>query len=240
MEKLLDRFLRYVAVDTQSNEESESQPSEAKELNLLRMLRDELQALGVEATLDEYGYVMATIPANDGGKSPKVGFIAHVDTAPDASGKDIKIAITKFMPPENPRGTWQDYNVQYADINANDWMNELVPGIRPLADKYPVYSKSVYSSMSIPALKEAALQAGRVVITGVVAECCVLFTAIDLIDLGCKLVSLTDACPGFTKEKEAATELVLKGLSPLHCLLMTTGEYEAEGESAATAPPGSS
>ncbi len=146
----------------------------------------------------------------------------------DASGKDIKIAITKFMPPENPRGTWQDYNVQYADINANDWMNELVPGIRPLADKYPVYSKSVYSSMSIPALKEAALQAGRVVITGVVAECCVLFTAIDLIDLGCKLVYLTDACPGFTKEKEAATELVLKGLSPLHCLLMTTGEYEAE------------
>ncbi len=95
MEKLLDRFLRYVAVDTQSNEESESQPSEAKELNLLRMLRDELQALGVEATLDEYGYVMATIPANDGGKSPKVGFIAHVDTAPDASGKDIKPQIIK-------------------------------------------------------------------------------------------------------------------------------------------------
>ena len=64
MEKILDRFLRYVAVDTQSNEESESQPSEAKELNLLRMLRDELLALGVEATLDEWGYVMATIPSN--------------------------------------------------------------------------------------------------------------------------------------------------------------------------------
>ena len=93
MEKILDRFLRYVAVDTQSNEESESQPSEAKELNLLRMLRDELLALGVEATLDEWGYVMATIPSNIDKKVPVVGFIAHVDTAPDASGADIKPQI---------------------------------------------------------------------------------------------------------------------------------------------------
>ncbi len=93
MEKILDRFLRYVAVDTQSNEESESQPSEAKELNLLRMLRDELQALGVEATLDEWGYVMATIPSNIDKKVPAVGFIAHVDTAPDASGAGVKPQI---------------------------------------------------------------------------------------------------------------------------------------------------
>ena len=95
MEKILDRFLRYVAVDTQSNEESPSQPSEAKELDLLRMLRDELVALGVEATLDEYGYVMATIPSNIDKKVPAVGFIAHVDTAPDASGADIKPQIVE-------------------------------------------------------------------------------------------------------------------------------------------------
>ncbi len=95
MEKLLDRFLRYVSVDTQSNEESESQPSAAKELDLLRMLRDELLAMGVEATLDEYGYVMATLPSNIDKKVPAVGFIAHVDTAPDASGKDVKPQIVK-------------------------------------------------------------------------------------------------------------------------------------------------
>ena len=95
MEKILDRFLRYVSVDTQSNEESESQPSTAKQLNLLKMLRDELQALGVEATLDEYGYVMASIPANIDKKVPAVGFIAHVDTAPDASGADIKPQIVR-------------------------------------------------------------------------------------------------------------------------------------------------
>ena len=95
MEKLIDRFLRYVAIDTQSNEESETQPSEAKELNLLSLLRDELCAMGIDAKLDEYGYVMARIPASEGVKGPKVGFIAHVDTAPDASGKDVKPQIIK-------------------------------------------------------------------------------------------------------------------------------------------------
>ncbi|MCR5326389.1 MAG: peptidase T [Bacteroidales bacterium] len=92
---IVDRFLRYVAVDTQSNEESASQPSEAKELVLLQMLRDELLEMGVEANLDEFGYVMASIPSNIDREVPKIGFIAHVDTAPDASGKDIKPQIIK-------------------------------------------------------------------------------------------------------------------------------------------------
>ena len=95
MERILDRFLRYVAVDTQSNEESESQPSTAKQLNLLGMLRDELLQMGVEATLDEYGYVMGRIPSNIEEKVPSIGFIAHVDTAPDASGANIKPQIIK-------------------------------------------------------------------------------------------------------------------------------------------------
>lgn len=89
MEKILDRFLRYVSVDTQSDENSESQPSSAKQLDLLKMLRDELEAMGIRAELDEFGYVMASIPSNCGKDVPSVGFIAHVDTSPDASGKDI-------------------------------------------------------------------------------------------------------------------------------------------------------
>ena len=94
MEKILDRFLRYVAVDTKADPESETQPSAARELDLLKMLRDELVAMGVEATLDEYGYVMASIPANcDKADVPAIGFIAHVDTAPDASGADVKAQI---------------------------------------------------------------------------------------------------------------------------------------------------
>ena len=93
MEKLLDRFLRYVAVDTQSDEESDSQPSTAKQLNLLKLLCEELKQMGVQATLDEFGYVMGSIPSNIEKNVPAVGFIAHVDTAPDASGKDVKPQI---------------------------------------------------------------------------------------------------------------------------------------------------
>lgn len=93
MEKLLDRFLRYVSIDTQSDENSESQPSAAKELDLLKLLCKELNDMGVEATLDEYGYVMGTIPSNIDKKAPAIGFIAHVDTSPDASGKDVKPQI---------------------------------------------------------------------------------------------------------------------------------------------------
>jgi len=93
MEKLLDRFLRYVAVDTQSDENSDSQPSTAKQLNLLKLLCEELKQMGVQATLDEFGYVMGSIPSNIDKKVPAVGFIAHVDTAPDASGKDVKPQI---------------------------------------------------------------------------------------------------------------------------------------------------
>lgn len=93
MEKILDKFLRYVAVETTSNDESDTQPSTACQLDLLRMLADELNAMGVKATLDEWGYVMATIPSNLDKEVPAVGFIAHVDTAPDASGKDIRPQI---------------------------------------------------------------------------------------------------------------------------------------------------
>ena len=95
MEKILDKFLRYVSFDTQSCEESESQPSTAKQLKLLEQLRGELESLGIEATLDEFGYVMASIPANTDKRVPRLGFIAHVDTSPDAPGNDIKPQIIK-------------------------------------------------------------------------------------------------------------------------------------------------
>ena len=96
METLTNRFLRYVAVETTSNPDSETFPSAECEWNLLRMLAEELKAMGIEANIDQYGYVMATIPSNlgeEGKNVPAVGFIAHVDTAPDASGKDIKPQI---------------------------------------------------------------------------------------------------------------------------------------------------
>ena len=110
MEKILDKFLRYVSFDTQSCEESESQPSTAKQLKLLSLLRDELQQMGIEATLDEYGYVMASIPANTDKKIPRLGFIAHVDTSPDAPGDNIKPQIVT------------DYDGGDIQLNPDKWL----------------------------------------------------------------------------------------------------------------------
>jgi tripeptide aminopeptidase len=92
METVLDRFLRYVRYDTQSDESSTTYPSTAKQLVLLRDLAAELKALGLEdASVDEFGYVMATIPATTSKPGvPTIGFIAHVDTSPEMPGAGVK------------------------------------------------------------------------------------------------------------------------------------------------------
>ncbi len=89
--ELKERFLKYVAVDTQSSEESETFPSTAKQFDLLNMLADEMRTLGLtDVTTDKYGYTMGTIPASEGCENaPVIGFIAHVDTSPDMSGKEV-------------------------------------------------------------------------------------------------------------------------------------------------------
>ena len=91
-DNLLSRFLRYVQVDTQSDETSKSFPSTPGQLVLLKMLKQELSELGAaEVEMTKHGYVMASIPANTRKTGvPTVAFLAHVDTAPDCSGKDVK------------------------------------------------------------------------------------------------------------------------------------------------------
>ncbi len=88
----VERFLRYVTIDTRSDEESSTFPSTAKQLDLLRLLVGELKELGLEdAAMDEHGYVFATIPATTRKTGvPVIGFIAHVDTSPEVSGEGVK------------------------------------------------------------------------------------------------------------------------------------------------------
>ncbi len=94
MENTTDKFLRYVAFDTSSDPDSQSQPSTNKQFALLEQLRKELDAMGVkQVEVDRYGYLMATIPSNMEGDIPAIGFIAHVDTSPDAPGRGIKPRI---------------------------------------------------------------------------------------------------------------------------------------------------
>jgi tripeptide aminopeptidase len=90
-EDAAERFLRYVRIDTQSDEDSDTYPSTAKQLDLLRLLRDELEALGLsDAAIDRHGYVTATIPATVDGDVPTIALFAHVDTARDVSGTGVE------------------------------------------------------------------------------------------------------------------------------------------------------
>lgn len=87
----VERFLRYVQTDTQSDPQSVSSPSTEKQKNVSKVLVNELLAIGVtDAHLDEFGYVYATIPSNTDKKVPVICFCSHVDTAPDCSGTDVK------------------------------------------------------------------------------------------------------------------------------------------------------
>ncbi len=93
-ERLLKRFLRYISVDTTSDPGAKCFPSTKSQLVFAQMLADELLALGLQdAGVDEYGYVMATFPANTAKKTPVMGLIAHMDTSPDMPGKNISPKI---------------------------------------------------------------------------------------------------------------------------------------------------
>ena len=91
-----ERFLRYAAIDTQSDPASPTYPSTDKQKNLGRLLAAELKSMGLaDAHLDEHGYVYATIPANTAKKVPAICFCSHMDTSPDCSGANVKPQIVK-------------------------------------------------------------------------------------------------------------------------------------------------
>ena len=93
---LVERFLKYVSFDTQSSEETEVTPSTPWQMVFAKYLKEELESLGLEdITLDEHGYLFATLPANIDKPVPTIGFIAHMDTSPDMSGKDVSPRIVQ-------------------------------------------------------------------------------------------------------------------------------------------------
>ena len=95
---ITDRFLRYAASDTQSDEHARTMPSTPGQMRFAESLTEELKALGLhDVSLDENGYVMATLPANTRRTDvPVIGFIAHMDTSPDMSGRDVKPRIVAY------------------------------------------------------------------------------------------------------------------------------------------------
>ena len=106
---IAERFMRYVKIDTQSDPDSTTYPSTEKQKDLSRLLVDELKEMGwTDVELDEWGYVIATIPSNSTKKVPVICFCSHVDTAPDCSGKDVQPILhlgyngTDIVLPDDP------------------------------------------------------------------------------------------------------------------------------------------
>lgn len=124
MEKVVKRFIRYARIDTQSDESSKNCPSTEKQLDLARLLAEEMEELGLEdISLDDNGYLMATLPSNSKKELPVLGLIAHMDTSPDMSGKNVNPQIVS--------------NYDGKDIILNKSKNiVLSPGYFPVLKKY--------------------------------------------------------------------------------------------------------
>ena len=94
MQHIIDRFISYVTIDTESDSNSETTPSTAKQWNLANVLVEELKSIGMqEVTIDDKAYIMATLPSNVAHEVPTIGFISHFDTSPDFSGANVKPQI---------------------------------------------------------------------------------------------------------------------------------------------------
>ena len=150
--------------------------------------------------------------------------IAEAETNPPA------VCFTRFLSDPDATGAWKDYNIKHRDINANPWLNEITDELKPYLRYFPLYTKSVYSSLRIPELHTAAERAGRLVVAGVMSECCVLATCMEAVDMGCHVVYLQDVCSGDNAAMEASALNILKGLSPLHVVIMDTPDYIGERE----------
>ena len=139
--------------------------------------------------------------------------------------------LTRYIASAHPTGVWKNYNKENAEINANQWYNDLDQELQQRCKDYKCYDKSTYSSYSVKEIQKAVHNASSVVITGVVTECCVLATVSSLIDAGKYVYYITDAIAGLDNEKEEATIKVLEGLTPLHLSIMTTNEFKALAQS---------
>jgi len=135
------------------------------------------------------------------------------------------VVFTRYVAPTHPVGTWKNYNQNYTDINKATELSELTEALKPYAKYSRVYNKSTYSALSIPALPEMLNSIDRIIITGVVAQCCVLSTVMGLIDTGIPIIYLQDAVAGQSADFEEMTTAIIKSFSPIHTSIMTTAEY---------------
>ncbi len=155
---------------------------------------------------------------------------------PQAMANTIKILnapnapdfiMTRFVAPAAPVGRWQEYNEVNREINEDPSLSELADEIAPFAANGRLIDKSTYSSLDAPEVRAAAEGKRAVVLTGVVADCCVLATMYDAIDMGYEVVYLYDCIGGTSQESEAQIRALAEVFSPVHTTVMSSDEYIA-------------
>ncbi len=141
------------------------------------------------------------------------------------SGKVGNVLFTQYLAPENPEGRWKVYNETYKDLNEDPYLCAVTDEFLPYLDRYPLEVKSTFSCLKQEKILEAAKRADHLLLAGVVAECCVLFTMTEAIDLGIPVIYLTDCCSGQTPEKEEMIKVIAGNSDPVHLSVMTSKEY---------------
>ena len=139
------------------------------------------------------------------------------------SGNDC--VFTAFIAPQSPAGRWIEYNNVNTAINEDEHANAFMDEFIPYIDNHKVFYKSVYSSFGNGELRQLAKQYDRIILTGVVAECCVLSTAFSCIDEGLEFIYLRDAVSGISNETAMEAEKILSYLTPVHGRIKTTDDY---------------
>lgn len=138
--------------------------------------------------------------------------------------KSYDVVFTRFIASENPVGTWNNYNKKYMDINSSVFLNDIISDFEPYLKEYPIVDKSTYSCYKSDILKSLIDNHDTVAICGVVADCCILSTALDIIDTGKPLIYLQDAI-GEYKQNSGKAVLSIMDNMKLHVKTMHVKDF---------------
>ena len=155
---------------------------------------------------------------------------------PEAMANTVKILgsphapdyiMTRYIAPSEPTGRWAVYNEAYREINENSFLSEIADEMSPYAAEGLLFDKSTYSSLDAAEVRSALEGKKAVVLVGVVADCCILATMYDAMDLGYEVVYLYDCIGGVSEESEAEIRALAEIFAPIHTNVMSSDEYLA-------------
>jgi len=220
-EDLLERFLRYVRLDTRADEHSESSPSTAKQLDLSRLLADECRGLGLEQVeMTEGGIVYATLPANDDGETPTICWFAHVDTSPEYTAENVNPLVHRNYDGKDIALPEGDGLVVRTEENPK--LAELIGGTVITTDGSTLLGADDKSGIATIMSATAWLMAHPDVRHGEIRLC---FTTDEEIGRGCEGIDLKkiDAVCGYTLDSEGTGRFDVETFSADLCVVTVQG-----------------